>query len=192
MEQEIKVLFVAIPIVEQHEAFTSMQEYFQRTLNSRLDRGTFRASKDLHITIAYIGSVQIAYIPMIEQALEKAIDQFCAASKEAHLVWQHEFALFNNAVALTFAYDAGVHLLAQCIREALGEHKIPFDDRYDFETHLTIGRIKPNKLVKKNHIRSMILDICMQETEHELDPIRVEQIGLYESGHITPFKTYTI
>ena len=190
MDAELKKLFIAIPITEQQGMFKSMQDYFKRTLNPRLDPGEFRSSKDLHITVAYIGLITTAHLPDVEQAIQQAVTQFCALGKQARLLWQHEFHLFNNAVGLTFAYDEGLQLFAKFIRAALMEREILFDERYEFRPHLTIGRIKPNELVKKGRIRRLIAETFAEKTAHELDLIIVTQVGLYEAGTVEPLKTY--
>ncbi len=191
MDFELKKLFIALPITEQQGMFKSMQDYFKRVLDARLDPGEFRPSKDLHITVAYIGLITTSHMPTVEQAIQQALLQFCALGKEARLLWQREFHLFNNAVGLTFAYDEGLRLLATRIRDALTDYEISFDELHAFRAHLTIGRIKPNELVKKNRIRRLIVETLAQETAHELDPIVITQIGLYESGTVEPLKTYS-
>ncbi len=54
IEQKNKIVFIAIPIVEQLQMFASMQSYFSRVLNSKIDPAKCVVAKNLHVTIAML------------------------------------------------------------------------------------------------------------------------------------------
>ena len=189
MQNAERTLFIAIPITEQPQAFQAMQHYYQRELHDILkSEGIFKSSKDLHVTIAYIGAIDDNRIPEIEQAIQEGIDQFNMCSLEPKLIWHNEVTLFNNAVSLTFAYDEGLELLVKCIRTSLGNHAVPFDDKFAFKAHLTIGRITPGHILKKGRIKRAVLELLATPTEHIVNPISVTKLGIYKSGDSEPFK----
>ncbi len=190
MQNAERTLFIAIPITEQPQAFRAMQQYYVRTFESTLKSdGTFKPSKDLHITIAYIGTIGNERVAEIEQAMHDGITQFGICNLQAQLVWRNEVTLFNNAVSLTFAYDEGLELLVKCIRTSLDNHEIPFDDRFAFKAHLTVGRIAPGHILKKGRIKRSVLELLAMPTDHTLHPISITKLCLYESGNIVPCAT---
>ena len=181
------ILFIAIPITEQPQAFQAMQHYYQRELHDILKSdGIFKPSKELHVTVAYIGAIGDDRVSEIEQATQEGIDQFNICNLQPKLAWRHEAKLFNNAVSLTFAYDEGLELLVKCIRTSLGNYAILFDDRFAFKAHLTVGRIQPSRILKKDRIKRGVLELLAMPTEHTLNPMPVVKLCLYESGHIVP------
>ncbi len=187
MKKKNKTIFIAIPIVEQLQMFASIQSYFARMLNSKIDPAKCIAAQDLHVTIAYIGLVSNENIRVISQAIHEAATQFALVRKPAYLLWHGQISLYNNAVALTFAHDEGLNLLANMVRNALAHHNISFDERFDFRAHTTIARIKPNHAIKKASIKRAILEILKQEHMFDLHVIKVDKIGIYASGEVDPF-----
>jgi 2'-5' RNA ligase len=184
------IIFIAIPISEQLQMFESLQKYFARMLNPKIDPARCVPSQDLHVTIAYIGQVETTYVNEIVKVVKKAMKDFSMLQKPVRLLWQGEVSLYNNAIALTFAYDEGLILLAKMVRKELAEASVYFDDRFPFRAHATIARIRPNNIIKKKSVKHNILEMIKQTTTHELHPILVKQIGVYESGQTIPFKIF--
>lgn len=185
-DQKIR-LFIAVPIEEQSQMLTSMQQYAERTLNPLIVPAAFYPSKDFHVTIAYIGSISKEFLDLVQMVLEHAVEQFQHINMPVRLKWQGEMRLFNNALSVTFAYDQGILLLARIIHEALIEAEIPFDQRYDFTPHMTLGRIKPIEALRKASVKRALQSFLETSSAHTLEPIAVKRVGLYISGETEPF-----
>lgn len=193
MQNAERTLFIAIRITEQPQAFRVMQHYYVRAFESTLKSdGAFKPSQDLHVTVAYIGAIGNDRVPEIEQAMQDGITQFGMCNLQSQLVWRNEVTLFNNAVSLTFAYDGGLELLVKCMRTSLVNHAIPFDDRFTFKAHLTVGRIQPSHILKKGRIKRAVLELLAMPTDHTLHPISITKLCLYESGHIVSCFTFDL
>lgn len=113
------VIFIAIPITDQQQMFESMQLYFARKLDPKTELAKCVAAKDLHVTIAYVGVVSNDEIRIIEQVVDEATKQYALLKKPAHLLWHGAVSLYNNAIALTFAYDEGLNLQVSMVRNML-------------------------------------------------------------------------
>ncbi|MEX0848880.1 MAG: hypothetical protein WD055_01490 [Candidatus Dependentiae bacterium] len=178
-------IFIAIPIAEQLQMFENMQKYFVCMLSNKIE-----PARNLHVTIAYIGQVETIHVNEILKVVKKAMKDFAMLRKPVHLLWLGEVSLYNNAIALTFAYDEGLALLAQVVRKELVRAGIQFDDKFPFRAHTTIARIKPNDMIKKISVKRDVLALIKQTTIYALHPILIKQIGVYKSGQIVPLKIF--
>lgn len=189
-EKKYGTIFIAVPILKQISAFTNIQSYYEMKLQPLV---YFSAAKELHITIAYIGRIDVDIMHVVQTAMCKAIEQYknTHVMHDVHLIWNHKVTLFNNAVSLLFVRNESFISLAQDIRNALKEASISYDDRFDFEPHLTIGRIRPASVLKDIALKKAVIT-SLEPSELVLQDILIDCIGIYESGKAEPVNLFSL
>ncbi len=137
------------------------------------------APNNIHITLIFIGNIEISKISEIDKELQS----FISAIKPFEILPKKigYFPNIKNPKIIWIGIEDGKEILIKLnekIKPLLKNCKITTEDR-DFHPHITIGRIKSSNNTEK--LKTVLLNL----PEQRFNPIYINSISLIESN-LTP------
>lgn len=155
--------FIAL---ELPDTFIHETAAFAKQLSYSIE-GRYVPRTNYHITLAFLGNIHDAEISLAHDALETA-----ASGCEPFILKANSIGKFgrpNNATLwLGVDPDPNLELLAQNVREQLGERGIWFDDK-KFKPHITLAR---HTCIKEQQLPYLVFP----------EPALVKNVALYKSN----------
>lgn len=163
-----------------------------KIIQLKLKKSGFQAiwvkPSNLHLTLAFLGSVKPEAVKPLNQILAKSASRI--EPVKLHLSKLDAFP--GSAEARVIFLDLGgekekLRALASKIREQLKKESFRFDEK-NFQAHLTLGRMK-----KKKDITRMIRRIRIKKKRFELETISLIKSQLTPTGPVyTSLKSFPL
>ncbi|MFX0186318.1 MAG: RNA 2',3'-cyclic phosphodiesterase [Candidatus Hodarchaeota archaeon] len=167
------------------ETIEEVQSYGNR-LKSNQPSLKLVEPQNLHITVKFLGNIEESLAPKIYKILEEEINEKMFQDKtykfklkgtgqfrKFSVIW---IKLIGNIKFLQDVKDNIESLLYQKL-------KIERDKRIKFTPHLTIGRLKPNKINYKNF--EIFKELLNENKNFEFGPFNIKDVKLKKSD-LTP------
>ncbi len=172
--------FIAMEL-EDSETLKNIQAFYPRLLQNQKNLKTVTA-ENLHMTVKFLGNIPESIAPKIYNILRKDINEnlFQGKSLEYRLKGVGQF---NKYSILWIKLVGNVQFLQNVkdtIENSLSEKlDIERDKRTNFKPHLTIGRLKKNKINYKNF--DSFRNLIQNNKDLEFGRFTINQVKLKKS-----------
>ncbi|MFX1337940.1 MAG: RNA 2',3'-cyclic phosphodiesterase [Promethearchaeota archaeon] len=176
--------FIALEL-EDTETIERIQSYGER-LKTNQSKSKLVEPQNLHMTVKFLGNIEESLAPKIYYILKEDINDKLFQNKT------YEYKLkgtgqFRNYSVLWIKLEGDIPFLQKIkdnVEMLLNERlKIQKDKRSKFTPHLTIGRLKANKINYKNF--ESFKKIINEHKNYEFGPFKIREVKLKKS-ELTP------
>jgi 2'-5' RNA ligase len=162
-------IFFAVDTTPWQAIITEWQNLFRHQLSSFEHAVNWRPSESLHLTLLFLGELGLDKISLIHQCMQEFI------FTESISLTGERIGILNQKYIVIFIKPTTLNLLQQQLIAQLQIAEISLHNEKSFVPHITLGKIS-NTIDEKE-----ITDQLNQIDTHQLQPINVHQIGLYQS-----------
>lgn len=179
MTTEKQRVFIAIDLNDEiHREIQNIQNHLQK---ADVDTKWIK-KKNIHLTLKFLGDITVDQITAIQDELvriTKDIKPFFIKTEKIGLFPSHQYP---RIIWLGIKNEPAILNLASKIDQCLKNYTA-HDDQRDFKPHMTIGRIKSNRHIKKL-IEIIEKDAPRPPMEQEITSISLFKSRLTFSGPI--------
>ena len=143
-----KRIFIAVPIPPKiKEAILNLKkkEPFSR-INCR-----FTKKENLHITILFLGNLEVAQLPLLSQITHQVVEKFLKEKEKEVFLKQVCFGPFSKPRMIWVIGESEIlKKLSEKLKEELEKNQIPFKNKErEFLLHITVARFQKGVVLPK-------------------------------------------
>ena len=190
MEQNSKLvrLWAGIDVPETIESKRLVHHRLQREM--KLHVPDFKAEEKPHLTLIFFGETLEDEIEKINNSLSKAVvSSKIYGGPNIKVTFENKLILFGTAIALKVKENVQLNALRKDLANQLQKEDIPFENKFEFNPHVTLGR---SKIITAKEMEQLPIDV--NPTTDECNQFDVTHIILYKSkdGQYIPEQMYLL